>query len=181
MLKETAHHCIVIHRSGVHCPDSSRKGSSLTRLLLTELGLLQPNQQHALIKVSKQNTCVSAIHQDLDVERGGRSELTKASILAAPGPEVAAPGLEVAAPGPARPIVIPLKSDNQGSIALTHNSVFHSRTKHINIQHHYIRDEVAARRVELSYVPTDQMIANGLTKALTLVKFHGFIDQMRMT
>lgn len=143
------------------------KEATWLRLLLTELGLLQPDHQHALIKVSKQNTCVHAIHQDLDVERGGRSELTKAS--------------EAAAPGLTTPIVIPLKGYNQGSIALAHNPVFHSRTKHIDIRHHYICDEVAARRIELSYIPTDQMIADGLTKALTHVKFHGFIDQMRMT
>lgn len=73
-------------------------------------------------------------------------------------------------------IVIPLKRDNQGSIALAHNPVFYSKTKHINIQHHYIRNEVAAQRIQLSYIPTDEMIANGLTKALTHVKFHCFIE-----
>ena len=77
-------------------------------------------------------------------------------------------------------IVIPLKGDNQGSIALAHNPVFHSRTKHIDIQHHYIRDEVAAQRIQLSYIPTDEMIADGLTKALTHVKFQHFIEQMNM-
>lgn len=77
-------------------------------------------------------------------------------------------------------IVISLKGDNQGSIALAHNPVFHSRNKHINIQHHYIHDEVAAQRIELSYIPTNEMIADGLTKALTHVKFHRFIEQMNM-
>lgn len=73
-----------------------------------------------------------------------------------------------------------MKGDNQSSIALAHNPVFHSRTKHIDIQHHYIGDEVAANRIELSYVPTNEMITDGLAKALTHVKFHGFIEQMRM-
>ena len=50
-------------------------------------------------------------------------------------------------------IVIPLKGDNQGSIALAHNPVFYSRTKHIDIQHHYIRDEVASQK---SNCPTTQ-------------------------
>lgn len=119
------------------------------QLLLTKLGLLQPNQQHALIKVLQDNTYVHPLYQDLDDERKGENKLARI-------PE-------------ATPIVIPLKSDNQGSIALAHNPVFHSRTKHIDIQHHYIRDEVGARRIKLSYVPTDQMIADGLTKVLTLV------------
>lgn len=64
---------------------------------------------------------------------------------------------------------------------MAHIPDYHSRTKHIDIQHYYIRDEMVSRRIELSYVPTDQMIADGLTKALTHVKFHGFIEQMRMT
>lgn len=76
---------------------------------------------------------------------------------------------------------IPLKGDNQGSIALAHNPVFHSRTKLIDIQHHYIRNEVASQRIELSYVSTEEMIADGLTKALTHAKFHRFIEQMNMT
>ena len=133
------------------------KEATWLRLLLTELGLLQPNDQHALIKISEQNTCAQAIHQDLDNAcGGGRTELPPS-------------------------ITIPLKGDNQGSTALAHNPVFHSRTNHIDIQHHYIRDEVASKRIEFSYVPTEQMIADGLTKALTHVKFHGFIEQMRMT
>lgn len=132
------------------------KEATWLRLLLTELGLLQPDQIHALIKVSEHNTSAHAIQNNLD-----KNDL-----------EIACGGGE---------IVIPLKGDNQGSIALAHNPVFHSRTKHIDIQHNYIRDEVASKRIELSYVPTDKMIAYGLTKALTHVKFHRFIEQMNMT
>ena len=64
---------------------------------------------------------------------------------------------------------------------MAHNPVFHARTKHIDIQHHYIRDEVEAKRIELPYVPTGGIIADGLTKALTHVKFHTFVEQMQMT
>ena len=81
----------------------------------------------------------------------------------------------------ATPIVIPLKSDNQGSIALAYNPVFYSRIKHINIQHHYIHNKVGAKKIELFYVPTNQMIADGLTKVLTHVIFYSFIDQMKIT
>lgn len=47
------------------------KEATWLRLLLTELGLLQPDQQHALIKVSERNSCVQSIQQDLDIARGG--------------------------------------------------------------------------------------------------------------
>ena len=122
------------------------KEATWLRLLLTELGLLDPHDQHAQIKITESNSCAKAIAEDVDIarERG---------------------------PGP----LIPLKGDNQGSIALRYNPVFHARTKHIDIQHHYIRDEVAAKRIELSYVPTKEMIADGLTKPLTHIKFHGFV------
>lgn len=132
------------------------KEATWLRFLLTEFGLLQPNSQHALIKILEQNTCAQAIHQDLDTACGGGRESPPS-------------------------ITIPLKCDNQGSIAVAHNPVFHSRTKHIDIQPRYLCEEVAAKRIELSYVPTEQMVADGLTKALTHVRFHGFVEQMRMT
>ena len=78
-------------------------------------------------------------------------------------------------------MIIPLKDDNQGSIALAHNPVFYSRTKHIDIQHHYICDEVACRKIKLLYVSTEEMIADGLMKALTHIKFHRFMEEMNMT
>lgn len=71
--------------------------------------------------------------------------------------------------------MIPLKDNNQGSIAVAYNSVFHSRTKHIDIQYHFLRDKVASKKIDLLYVLTNRMIANGLTKALTHVKFYNFI------
>lgn len=150
------------------------KEATWLRLLLTELGLLQPDQQHALLKVSESNTSAHAIQNDLDIACGG-GEI----VIPLKDNNAIENDFDIACGG--GEIVIPLKGDNQGSIALAHNPVFHSRTKHIDIQHHYIRDEVASKKIELSYVPTDQMIADGLTKALTHVKFHCFIKQMNMT
>ena len=133
------------------------KEATWLRLLVTELGLLQPDQQHALIKVFEQNSSAHAIQDsldDLDTTNWGGGE---------------------------EEIVIQLKGENQGSIVLALNLIFYSRTKHIDIQHYYIRDKVASKRIELSYIPTDQIIADGLTKALTHVKFHRFIERMNMT
>ena len=77
-------------------------------------------------------------------------------------------------------MVISLKSNNQGSIALAYNLVFYLRTKHINIEHHYIHDKVASKKIHLSYVSTDQIIADSLIKILIHIKFHDFIEQMGM-
>ena len=78
-------------------------------------------------------------------------------------------------------IPLSLKGDNQGSIALAHNPVFHARTKHIDIQHHYIRDEVAVGKIDLQYIPTSDMVIDKMTKALIHAKFHLFVKQLRMT
>lgn len=149
------------------------KEATWLRLLLTELGLLQPDQQHALIKVSERNTSVSQIHQDLGIVRGEGSSIES-------GDNGKGGGQALESGDNKREIVISLKGDNQGSIALAHNPIFHSRTKHIEIQYHYIRDEVATQRIQLSYIPTDEMIANNLTKALTHVKFQRFLEQINM-
>lgn len=58
------------------------KEATWLRLLLTELGLLQPDQQYALIKVSQQNSRAHAIQEgldDLDKTRGGGGEREKSS------------------------------------------------------------------------------------------------------
>lgn len=60
-----------------------------------------------------------------------------------------------------------LKGDNQGSIALAHNPVFYTQTKHIDIQHPYIQDKVTAERIDLQYIPMSDMVADRMTKALT--------------
>jgi transposase InsO family protein len=56
--------------------------------------------------------------------------------------------------------------DNQASIALAKNPVFHDRSKHIHIQYHYTRDLVKEKRISLNYIPTKEMVADLLTKAL---------------
>jgi hypothetical protein len=57
-------------------------------------------------------------------------------------------------------------SDSQGAIALGKNPEHHKRTKHIDIQHHYVREQVAAGNVALSFIGTENMLADVLTKPL---------------
>lgn len=61
--------------------------------------------------------------------------------------------------------------DNQGALALARNPVFHSRTKHIDIQHHFVREQVEAGSVHLEYVPTGDNLADILTKSLARPAF----------
>lgn len=56
--------------------------------------------------------------------------------------------------------------DNSGAIALTNNPVFHARTKHIAVHHHYIRDTVAEGEIVVQHVGTKDNVADALTKSL---------------
>ena len=59
-----------------------------------------------------------------------------------------------------------IRCDNQSAIALASNPEHHARTKHIDIQYHFVRNCVEDRRTHLKYCPTEDMVADGLTKAL---------------
>ncbi|GJR13053.1 integrase, catalytic region, zinc finger, CCHC-type containing protein [Tanacetum coccineum] len=61
---------------------------------------------------------------------------------------------------------IPLYCDNKSVIALCCNNVQHSRSKHINIRHHFIREQVEKGVVELYFVRTEYQLADIFTKAL---------------
>jgi hypothetical protein len=60
--------------------------------------------------------------------------------------------------------------DNQSCIKMTENHVFHDKSKHIEIQYHYIRDMVERGAIKLQYVGTDEQVADVLTKPLSRVK-----------
>ena len=57
-------------------------------------------------------------------------------------------------------------TDNQGAIALAHNPEHRIRTKHIDIQYHFVRNCVEDGTTRLEYCPTEDMVADGLTKTL---------------
>ena len=61
--------------------------------------------------------------------------------------------------------------DNQGSLKLAHNLIFHSRTKHVDVQHHFILEKVISSQVTLDYVSTRDQLADILTKLLGKVTF----------
>jgi hypothetical protein len=75
---------------------------------------------------------------------------------------------------------ITLYGDNQGSLALAENPTFHRGSKHIAVRYHFIRQEVEEGRLVLGYIPTNQMPADGLTKALKAPLHSQFIRLLGM-
>jgi len=76
--------------------------------------------------------------------------------------------------GSAAPHPTTIYDDNQGCIALSRNSVYHARTKHIDVRHHFVREKVEAKEVDVRFCGTDEMIADVMTKALANVKHEYF-------
>lgn len=56
--------------------------------------------------------------------------------------------------------------DNQGAQSLMRNPVHHSRTKHIDIRYHYVRQVFEKGDIDVNYIPTNEMVADVLTKGL---------------
>ena len=70
------------------------------------------------------------------------------------------------------PVVI--YCDNLSSIQLAHNPVFHARVKHIEVHHHFVRERVLDGDIDLTYVRTDEQVADIFTKALGAEKLRRF-------
>nr|GEU43402.1 copia protein [Tanacetum cinerariifolium] len=79
---------------------------------------------------------------------------------------------------------IPILCDNKGSIDLSKNHVLHSRTKHIKIHHHFLRDNVQKGNISIEKVFFKDNIADILTKPLKREPFNlltlGVIDVVRL-
>ncbi|PIL37456.1 transcription factor [Ganoderma sinense ZZ0214-1] len=73
---------------------------------------------------------------------------------------------------------IELNSDNQSAIALTRDHQYHARTKHIDIRFHFIRWVVEDKKIKLVYCPTEDMVADVLTKALPSPKVKHFASAL---
>lgn len=64
------------------------------------------------------------------------------------------------------PTCIVIKTDNQGSMALAQNPVFHARTKHVEVEYDFIRDLIKSGKISLEYVATQDNPVDILTRAL---------------
>ena len=66
---------------------------------------------------------------------------------------------------------MPLLCYNESAIKIAYNLVQHTRTKHIEIQNHFIRDHVAQGDIDLSFVSMKNQLANIFMKPLDEARF----------
>nr|GEZ29489.1 retrotransposon protein, putative, unclassified [Tanacetum cinerariifolium] len=75
---------------------------------------------------------------------------------------------------------IPLYCNNRSAIALCCNNVQHSMSKHIDIRHHFIREQVERGVVKLYFVMMDYQLADIFTKALLRHRFEFIVSRLGM-
>jgi hypothetical protein len=75
-------------------------------------------------------------------------------------------------------LATPIFSDNQAAIAISKDPIAHSRTKHIDVRYHYIRELVSSGKTVIDYIRTEDMAADALTKPLPLLAFKRCIQDL---
>ncbi|CAN6482881.1 unnamed protein product [Victoria cruziana] len=68
--------------------------------------------------------------------------------------------------------------DNKSAIYIASNHTFHERTKHIEMDCHYVREEVLLKNIDLAYVPSEFQLGDFFTKGLASLRFHLLLDKL---
>ncbi|GMP41435.1 hypothetical protein CsSME_00011533 [Camellia sinensis var. sinensis] len=70
--------------------------------------------------------------------------------------------------------------DNKAAISIAHNPVLHDRTKHIEVDKHFIKEKINAGIICMTYLPTGEQLADVLTKGLHKKQFDKLTSKLAM-
>nr|GEU41271.1 hypothetical protein [Tanacetum cinerariifolium] len=75
---------------------------------------------------------------------------------------------------------IPIYCDSKSAIAISYNPVKHSKTKHIAVRYHFIKEHIEKGTIELYFIKTDYQLANLFSKALSVDRFNYLVCRLGM-
>ena len=77
---------------------------------------------------------------------------------------------------------LPMKlyCDNKAAISIAHNPVFHDRTKHVEVDKHFIKEKLESGLICMPYIPTAEQIADIFTKGLHKKQFDVLMGKLTM-
>ncbi|KAF7808226.1 sacsin isoform X2 [Senna tora] len=79
---------------------------------------------------------------------------------------------------PSCPIM--LRCNNQATISMAKNPIHHDRTKHVEIDRHFIKENIDQHIIEVDYIASGKQIADILTKAIPRSQFESFVSKLGM-
>jgi hypothetical protein len=71
--------------------------------------------------------------------------------------------------------------DNLGATYLSGNPIFHARTKHIEIDFHFIRERISNKLLDIRFISSKDQIVDGFTKALPVQQLHEFRRNLNLS
>ena len=71
-----------------------------------------------------------------------------------------------------------LYCDNKAACDIAHNPVQHDRTKHVEVDRHFIKEKLEAKLIEAPHVRSQYRLANVLTKAVSNQAFNGYLEKL---
>ncbi|KAI5336520.1 hypothetical protein L3X38_015788 [Prunus dulcis] len=70
--------------------------------------------------------------------------------------------------------------DNKAAIAIAHNPVQHDRTKHVEVDRHFVKEKLDAEIISFSFISSEYQLADVLMKAVSTTVFLNSLDKLGM-
>ena len=73
-----------------------------------------------------------------------------------------------------------LYCNNKATIAIAHNPVEHGRTKHVEVDRHFVKEKLDAEIISFPFISSEYQLADVLTKAVSTTVFLNSLDKLGM-